>query len=137
MPKRIRVRPANTPAVCAGCGCHFMAVDYEVKRGNGRFCKRDCQRSHQARINAEEMARRSVPKSQAQRRKEWLERVGPEVLSAHKKTEWAIASGKLVRQPCEKCGATKVDAHHDDYSRPLDVRWLCRSHHLEHHRAGK
>jgi hypothetical protein len=44
-----------------------------------------------------------------------------------------IKSGKLARQSCEVCGNAKVDAHHDDYARPLDVRWLCRRHHREHH----
>lgn len=47
----------------------------------------------------------------------------------------AINQGILIKQPCEKCGKVKVDAHHDDYSKPLDVRWLCRKHHLEHHRT--
>jgi hypothetical protein len=45
----------------------------------------------------------------------------------------AIAAGTLERQPCESCGAVKTDAHHDDYARPLDVRWFCRSHHVEQH----
>ena len=45
----------------------------------------------------------------------------------------AIRSGALVKKPCEKCGCVKVDAHHDDYSKPLDVRWLCRLHHLIEH----
>lgn len=48
-------------------------------------------------------------------------------------TNRAINSGKLQRLPCEVCGEKKVDAHHDDYSKPLDVRWLCRKHHAEHH----
>lgn len=49
----------------------------------------------------------------------------------------AIVSGKLVRQPCEVCGAVKVHAHHDDYSKPLAIRWLCQKHHREHHaKAG-
>lgn len=49
----------------------------------------------------------------------------------------AIADGILVRLPCEECGATPTDGHHDDYSSPLDVRWLCRSHHASwHHRNG-
>ena len=46
----------------------------------------------------------------------------------------AIRRGKMVRQPCEKCGATPSQAHHDDYSKPLQVRWLCRKHHSEEHR---
>jgi ribosomal protein S27AE len=45
----------------------------------------------------------------------------------------AIATGRLVKQPCEKCGAERVHAHHDDYSKPLDVRWLCPKHHAEEH----
>lgn len=46
----------------------------------------------------------------------------------------ALKRGDLVRQPCEVCGTThQIDAHHDDYSKPLDVRWLCRSHHRLHH----
>jgi hypothetical protein len=45
----------------------------------------------------------------------------------------AIRDGRLIRQPCEVCGALNVEAHHDDYSKPLTVRWLCRRHHLEHH----
>jgi len=45
----------------------------------------------------------------------------------------ALRAGKLVRLPCEVCGTKRTDAHHDDYAAPLDVRWLCRSHHRSHH----
>lgn len=45
----------------------------------------------------------------------------------------ALRTGRLTRQPCEVCGAEKVHAHHDDYSRPLEVRWLCPAHHREIH----
>ena len=52
---------------------------------------------------------------------------------AVKKVNYAIRSGKLTRQPCEECGAEKAEGHHDDYAKPLEVRWLCRSHHRQHH----
>lgn len=45
----------------------------------------------------------------------------------------AIRSGTLERMPCEVCGEPNTDAHHDRYDRPLDVRWLCRAHHIEAH----
>jgi hypothetical protein len=46
----------------------------------------------------------------------------------------AVRDGRLLRKPCEVCGA-RAEAHHEDYSKPLDVRWLCLAHHREHHRA--
>lgn len=49
----------------------------------------------------------------------------------------ALVSGKLVARPCETCGETKVDGHHADYGKPLEVIWLCRRHHIEEHRRIK
>ena len=53
----------------------------------------------------------------------------------------AIARGKLRPGPCEGCGVSgkrpsgqsRVHAHHDDYSKPFDVRWLCAKCHYRHH----
>lgn len=42
--------------------------------------------------------------------------------------------GKLVPQPCEVCGSPDSQKHHEDYARPLEVNWLCRTCHLAHHR---
>lgn len=42
-------------------------------------------------------------------------------------------SGRMKRLPCEVCGNEKAHAHHDDYSKPLEVRFLCPLHHTKHH----
>ena len=34
---------------------------------------------------------------------------------------------------CEKCGNKKAVRHHDDYSKPLEIRWLCKNCHNKHH----
>jgi hypothetical protein len=52
---------------------------------------------------------------------------------ARRKVRQEIEAGRMNRQPCEVCCAAPAHAHHDDYSRPLDVRWLCPKHHREHH----
>lgn len=54
---------------------------------------------------------------------------------AHSAVARAIRSGALVRQPCESCGDTTSVAHHDDYDKPLSVRWLCQACHKRHHAA--
>ena len=55
----------------------------------------------------------------------------PEKMRAHNAVRNAIETGRLVRQPCEVCGTVPAEAHHDDYGKPLDVRWLCKIHHEE------
>lgn len=45
----------------------------------------------------------------------------------------ALRDGRIIRLPCEICGKEKVHGHHDDYSKPLDVRWLCAAHHRQWH----
>lgn len=53
--------------------------------------------------------------------------------TARAKAKMAVVRGKLTPCPCEVCGS-KAEMHHDDYSKPLAVRWLCRTHHLQHHK---
>lgn len=45
----------------------------------------------------------------------------------------AIRDKRLFRLNCEKCGSPESQAHHEDYSKPLDVRWLCFSCHRAEH----
>lgn len=53
---------------------------------------------------------------------------------AHDAVERAVATRKLSPLPCWTCG-DPAEAHHADYSSPLDVVWLCRKHHKELHAA--
>jgi len=43
----------------------------------------------------------------------------------------AVKSGRLTKSPCVFCGNVKVQAHHHDYSKPLDVVWVCFKCHRE------
>ena len=64
----------------------------------------------------------------------------PEKAEARDVLQRAVRAGRIQRQPCEVCRAVhgglrddgtpiRVEAHHDDYTKPLEVRWLCGDHH--------
>jgi hypothetical protein len=58
----------------------------------------------------------------------------PEKIAAQAKVDSAIRKGLLVRGKCERCERTDTHGHHDDYTKPLEVRWLCPPHHKERHK---
>lgn len=60
----------------------------------------------------------------------------PQRYAAHLAVKNAVKAGTLKPQPCWVCGA-KALAHHPDYSRPLDVVWLCQEHHIAAHKEAQ
>ena len=57
----------------------------------------------------------------------------PERAIARNAVSNAIRDGRLFRLPCQSCGATTgVQAHHLDYSQPLNVEWFCFPCHRKH-----
>lgn len=70
------------------------------------------------------------------RQAHWRQR-NAEKYRAHLAVQRGLNNGGLVRQACEVCGDPRTDAHHDDYSAPLEVRWLCRQHHIRLHHGGE
>jgi hypothetical protein len=136
----MRPKHPRQPAICAQCGADFMALVASVRAGGGRFCSARCTGDHH----------RATGRFAGERNPRWLGGVStdnmryrrrqrakwPEKEVARKRVARAIASGKLTPQPCRGCGDLGVEAHHTDYSRPLDVVWLCRRcHDREHHPA--
>jgi len=56
----------------------------------------------------------------------------PEKYKARTALGNALRDGRVIRGPCGVCGTTlRVQGHHHDYSKALDVRWLCFKHHRE------
>ena len=68
--------------------------------------------------------------------REWREN-NQEKIRAHQRLNWMVKKGSIVRGPCarmEQGGCSgPVHGHHEDYSKPLEVVWLCMSHHRRHH----
>ena len=65
---------------------------------------------------------------------ERLRREHPEVYLAHLEVAKALYRGEIKRKKC-KCGNEKVIAHHPDYSKPLEIEWMCQSCHMKYHKG--
>ena len=62
----------------------------------------------------------------------------PEVKEAYRLYRRAIKDGVLQPKSCEVCGSgSNIHGHHADYSKPLDVMWLCAKHHRKWHWNNK
>lgn len=58
----------------------------------------------------------------------------PEMYKAHTAVGNALRDGKIFKEPCLFCEATEnIHGHHRDYSKPLDVVWLCAKCHQRLH----
>lgn len=55
---------------------------------------------------------------------------------ARRKLRYYVKKGVIKKLPCE-CGEKKVQAHHNDYNKPLEVVWLCITCHTKHHLNDK
>jgi hypothetical protein len=76
--------------------------------------------------------RRKNPDIARRHAAEWQAR-NPEKSAAQRKLRSAVRWGKIKRGVCIVCGSPKTQGHHEDYSKPLDVIWLCHQHHTELH----
>jgi hypothetical protein len=102
-----------------------------------RAKKRAWEAANRERIR--ELHRRNYQRHAAEYRAEnkfYVEKF-PEKHRARSLVYLHVKKGKLTRKPCEECALPFVEAHHDDYSKPLDVRWLCASHHMLLHAARR
>lgn len=119
---------------------------YKIKRRYDGLCEicKDCERKRKL-----EQRSRNIDSHRARnkryyennkekflsRRKLWGEKNKLKI-KAHTAVKNALLKGNLKRLfRCEICKRTPTDAHHADYSRPLEIKWLCRSCHMKVHQS--
>ena len=120
-------------AICKSC--HRAIVKENRLRNYGHYREYEKGRANLPHRVAAREAYSQTPGGRAagnRAKRAYLDR-NPIKRAAHIATGNAIRDGRLKREPCEACGA-RAEAHHDDYSKPLDVRWLCPTHHAEWHK---
>ena len=131
---------AGLTVLCNKCSQSFMQT--EAKRKQGKRTCPNCERAYFAQRRAERRAK-GLPVSGSRSSAEYKRaydanyrtRDGVKTkIAARSKVLTAIRSGALVKQPCQVCGESDTEAHHEDYRKPLDVWWLCKTHHAARHR---
>lgn len=124
--------------LCRTCGEERQADDFY----KGRLSCKECVRAnvkHRARTNPKvqeyDRARAKLPNRRehaADISRRWRQE-NPAAYKAQTALNNALRDGRIIKRPCELCERADVHAHHRDYSRPLDVIWLCpKCHHRLH-----
>jgi hypothetical protein len=119
----------TTETTCINCGTKFLARNADLKIGGGLFCSRSCKNTGKHNPHFRNGGLTNYEYKLRAKAKD------PQRFAAMQAVQTAIRNGSLVRQPCLICGDRQSEAHHHDYTKPLDVRWLCRHHHVEEHQS--
>lgn len=143
---------------CAECGASFRPHRWDAEDGGGIYCSRRCsaKAAYPATLGAittaerRAMALKTFAVGKLHRLTHESGRVGREFDRAHFWTSGstsiearrayrflseALSAGRIARGSCEQCGSDRrVAGHHEDYSRALDVVWLCPKCHRAWHR---
>ncbi len=145
--------------ICTRCGLEKSMSEFRKNRMNKdglqRWCKicmktyqaaywqahkeelDDCRKSYRA-DHKEEMAnyQRAYLQTESGRTTHKRYRQNhSEKIKAHQAVHIVTRNGSLKRSVfCETCGLpTKTHGHHADYTKPLEVEWLCRKCHVKVH----
>jgi transposase-like protein len=115
--------------ICTSCGVAKSLDDFYSHPTGTRTCK-ECKRSYAIRYR--ENLRDSSPEVLKEYHTKYINKF-PLKRKAHVILGNAVRDGRIAKSSCEICGNPNVHGHHDDYSFPLAVRWLCPIHHKEWH----
>lgn len=143
---------------CANCG-----ADFPTSQARRKFCSDECQRERERKNGVERRAAqpehyrakgraayarnrevrreavrlygRSDRGRELQRKRAAVRRATEcEKIAARTMLNNALRRGNISRGACRDCGSPNTHGHHHDYSKPLDVIWLCPEHHVAEHR---
>jgi hypothetical protein len=135
----------NEKRPCRKCkelrGFAEFALDKRTKDGLSGFCRKCANR---AATNWAKNNKSRVRQIRAEWRRRNPDAVRQETIQTRTKnpegyraryiTNYAKRAGRIEQKPCQVCGEVNSQAHHPDYSKPLDVIWLCPEHHAQAHR---
>lgn len=126
--------------ICLNCKVYFKVMPCVIKVGKGKYCTSRCRNiiaGKIATLNCNGENNRNWKGGLTNNRYAYKlkdKQRYPEHHRAREAVKRAKKSGKLIAEPCFNCGEKNVEAHHEDYSKPLVVKWMCvKCHHALHH----
>lgn len=123
--------------VCTACKTEKHVDNFykskQIADGYNQKCK-DCCYEYKKRLGISPPAKQrhyeaSVRWRKKNRDKHWAHYV---------LRDW-VKEGRVIRSPfCYDCGlkSEKIEGHHDDYTKPIRVHWLCKQCHEDRHHKG-
>lgn len=127
---RLKISKANDGnffAICDYCGVEYHTKKSHYKRRKRHFCSRECYSKYRSELLPKEEQNAygtGYPQEERAKRKK-----ARSILNHY------LRDNHIDRKPCEVCGNPKTEAHHDDYDKPLEIRWLCFKCHRAYHKS--
>lgn len=128
--------PPRVP-VCSSCREDLPVENFNLRsdRASGcqsycKRCSRDRGREGQRRLRQDPEYRLAELDRENRRYQRDPDYRGRRI--ARTRAYHALERGEIRRAPCP-CGNPQAEMHHEDYSKPLEVTWLCRACHLLEH----
>lgn len=134
---------------CPPCGAIKPISEFHRDAGRLDGLQARCKSCHveanrKSRLNNpeanRERHRRRTQKNpeQEQARKAAWQAANREKIAAQRAVRRELRAGRMARpNTCDSCGVGadqfRIEAHHDDYARPVDVMWLCSPCHGQRH----
>jgi ribosomal protein L40E len=120
--------------ICTRCGVELPLSRFKERSdcpGRFRGACIDCERARLRHLYRSDPAYAARKRAHRSNKRQYGEKD-----RARKRLLHALRMGYVVKPAaCSRCGATtKIQGHHEDYERPLDVVWLCSCCHGERHR---
>ena len=109
-----------------------ISFHHETISGNKYYCCRSCNTSRCRKYRNTKKGKESTGRASAKSIKKLHYKHDARLL-----VQYAVKTG-ILQKPnmCSICFMEgKIEAHHDDYSKPLEVRWLCIGCHSDYHKT--
>lgn len=106
----------------------------EKGRNRAGYVKEYCQTSS-AKLAKQKYRLSRLGKSTTAKYGRMIRILNPEKARARDVVNGEVRAGRIVKPvTCERCGfKCKLQAHHSDYSQPLNVEWVCVTCHAKEH----